>query len=726
MASSTTGLEERTRKSRAAKACQRCNQRRIKCDALQRGTPCTRCRDTPEAQCTLIKSRRGLKARQRARVDSHTEERDTIVASPDRTTSQDQVAADSRDPTTIVTDPQAESDQQSHPDHPKEVDQLPDPTRTGDMDNALIATSSRDESSELVTSRSPDNAEDGQDEVSWSAMFDHFLESRTHDRRDVIDKCAITYLGESFPLALVLKDMLVDGSPQLHHPGPRDDEPNSRPTRISPEDLQFLEAKKAFQYPDKKIMNALVAVFIERYFPLYPVVNLQEFLAQHEQRTIPWLLLHSICFAVAAYCPMPILYQADFNDRKEARTTYYSRAKALFSVGYESNKIVVLQSTIMLSFWGGNPNDYWNFYSWISAGVTVAETLGIHRSLTSASMRQHDKSLLKRLWWVLVVRDAHCGALIGRPLRISLDHADIDMLAVEDFECELSCERLAHHPLRDLFGVYQVQMAKLSLVLRQIVATRFCPEDKLQPIAHMEAMLRDWRERLPCRLNWSDYDTDQNILASCLAIMFNHLIIFNHLGQTRHASNNGVSGVGISSVPEVLETAAHSILSIASSLVTKSRVLTMSHETFHGLFMAEVVFYAQVKSPQPMIARSGRLALNNCQMILHEAIEAWDAAKWVMQLFENLINNLKANECVSESTTAMDPYESSLPPIPDLADDMFMNTDEMAFPSGNYAFQSNPMLSSFLDAWTGADFSAHSDTTGMGAGSGSINIPHMS
>src|SRR6202000_3234537 len=109
----------------------------------------------------------------------------------------------------------------------------------------------------------------------------------------------------------------------------------------------------------------------------------------------------------------------------------------LFDTGYEMNKITILQSVLLMTMWGGGPNNYWNCWSYISTGVTIAEALGIHRSMAGANMSPQDRSLLKRLWWILVVRDASCGALVGRPFRINLNHSDMEMLTTEDFEYDM-------------------------------------------------------------------------------------------------------------------------------------------------------------------------------------------------------------------------------------------------------------------------------------------------
>lgn len=106
-------------------------------------------------------------------------------------------------------------------------------------------------------------------EISWSAMFNHFLDSRQLPAKGEIDKCSITYLGESFPLALVLEDLKDGGKTRLHHPGPplRCNTPETtsqrpHPTHLLEEDMICLRRKRAFDYPDQATYEALVRQFV--------------------------------------------------------------------------------------------------------------------------------------------------------------------------------------------------------------------------------------------------------------------------------------------------------------------------------------------------------------------------------------------------------------------------------------------------------------------------------
>jgi hypothetical protein len=64
-----------------------------------------------------------------------------------------------------------------------------------------------------------------------------------------------------------------------------------------PEDIAALEAKGIFEAPEKSILDALVSVFLDRVFPLYPIVNRQEFQQQYQANKVPWILLHAVCLS---------------------------------------------------------------------------------------------------------------------------------------------------------------------------------------------------------------------------------------------------------------------------------------------------------------------------------------------------------------------------------------------------------------------------------------------
>ncbi|KAF9888889.1 hypothetical protein FE257_008259 [Aspergillus nanangensis] len=490
-----------------------------------------------------------------------------------------------------------------------------------------------------VSSETPGDSSSYQ-QISWSAMFDHFLDNRENGR-DWIDKCSITYLGESFPLAIVLSGLKGGSRPTLHHLGPpfptaQGNVPfQSQPTHMLPEDLEYLRAKGVFNLPGKAHLNALMSVFLDHVYPLYPIVNRQEFIQQYKIDQLPLLLTYSISFMAVTFAPQSALSLLGFPTRPEARLFFYKKAKALFDMGYETNKITILQSTFLLSFYGGGPNTYWNFYSWISTAVTIAEAMGIHRStLAVPNMQPQDKSLMRRLWWALVVRDGICGTLVGRPFRIDLDQADADMLTIEDFAHDALAPNFLEDPSAQRYAQYQIETAKLSQIMREIIISRFYPGRRPVSPEDLVAKLTRWKTDLVSTLTWdAEVPDPSNPFSMALSVQYNHHLILIYLG---HIRGEDPCRRDEREVEEIIDTAAHHITTVVCMLVTKSALLSVPHELYHGIFLAQAAFYERMRSPNKLVARLGRSAHNSCQMVLKTISEFWDSGTFILQLFENL------------------------------------------------------------------------------------------
>jgi len=744
---------------RAAKACRRCNELRVKCDASERGTPCTRCENKNEPECTLIQSRRGIYPRKSRRIgedDTNTgRSRDkngpqesngssslqTTIGlgnALDSVSGNDmgivRIGSETERNVTAQGLSQAETgalSQQNDDTNASEVRQslaseppVLAPAATtfaqstaedthgqisshAEMDwysqqaPALLADAPPDD---ISPSTRTDTSTSSYREITWATMFDHLLESHLRGE-DVVEKGSITYLGESFPLAIVLEELNGrNGRPRLHHPGPpcpvseeltlpRD----THPGHMLPEEIIFLEAKKAFESPVTKTLDALVETFLTRVFCLYPIVNRDEFIKDYKAKRIPWILLHALCFISATFCPLKILHQAGYENRRQARWIFYTKAKALFDVGYESNKIVILQVSILMSFWGGGPNNYWNFYSWIGTGVTIAEALGCHRSLASTNMEPRDRSLLKRLWWILVLRDANCSALVGRPFRVNLDHCDADPLSLEDFGHDSVAD---HREPNAKFASYQIEAMKLTLLLRQIIIARFSPSrPQSQVTSSLTRSLMDWRAQVPGFFSWKDTATaDSNILAGSLRVLYNHHMILANLNAP--PEGNVRPGFAVvypnqSLAEETCIIAAQQIASTACAVVVKSDILSAPHELLHGIFIAAVTFYMQTKSTNTMNSQSGRSGLSNCQMVLHESRGAWDPSPWILQLLDKMLGAPQTSQVRTDDAFAMENAAG----LTDGSSSMGMNaldSNDM-FPTDLDIWQSHPVLGDLFD-----------------------------
>ncbi|KAL4904196.1 hypothetical protein BDW74DRAFT_185821 [Aspergillus multicolor] len=616
---------------RAGKACTRCHEKRIKCDAVIQ-MPCSPCLRDRHAECVLRQTKRGTYSRsglhQKGSSDRspatsrsavgvggpHPPQRLAVGATADAT-----VSLHTSSPTTATR----HSVNAGHDEPGNPVQPLTLPTeRLSPVSKSPLTQPS---------SAAPSNSSHSYQDISWSAMFDHVLNNRQNGN-DWIDKCSITYLGESFPLATVLGGLKDGSRPKLHHIGPPF---QSQPAHMLSEDLDYLRAKGVFTLPDKAHMDALIAVFLDRVYPLYPVVNRQEFILQYEKGELPLILTYAVCFIAVTFAPQSILNLVGFQYRPEARSFFYKKAKALFDMGHEKNKITVVQSTFFLSFYGGGPNTYWNFYSLVSTAVTIAEAIGIHRSTIAISnISPQDKSLMRRIWWSLVNRDSICGTLVGRPFRIDLDQADADMLTIEDFAHDAPAADFLENLSAQKYAQYQIETAKLSLLMRYIIISRFYPGRLPSRSGDLYAKLLRWKAELSPVLAWDDEAPDlSNFFSMSLSVQYSHHSILLYLGHPRGQDPRTLDA---QQTGEIVDIAAHHISTVVCGLATKSALLNVPHELYHGVFLAQAAFYERTRSPDKLIARLGRTALNSCQVVLQSVSEFWDCGAFIVQLFENL------------------------------------------------------------------------------------------
>ena len=284
-------------RKRASKACRQCRQSKVKCDVAQRGVPCSRCSSIEEAsRCQLLPSRRG----------GHRQHsiRDTQIQS------------------------------QAHEQHQR--------------------------STPAVTVESNATALEGSlgNPHDWIGVFENFLLSRGKDA--AIEDASITFLGESFPLSHLFELDSTGRRLQLHHPAPQRAEtslspqtPSQRPSA----DEAFLAAKGCLSAPSAECLEVLVPTFVKRFYPLYPVVILPDFLQRLQDGTLSLAVLHAACCAACSFCSLAELTPLGFKSRKEARDTFYLRAKLIFDFGYEKDKVALLQTITLLSFWPSGPDD---------------------------------------------------------------------------------------------------------------------------------------------------------------------------------------------------------------------------------------------------------------------------------------------------------------------------------------------------------------------------------
>ncbi|KAI2834135.1 transcriptional regulator family: Fungal Specific TF [Aspergillus niger] len=511
------------------------------------------------------------------------------------------------------------------------------------------------------------SATDLSDHRSLSTRFEDFLGQVGH--RSLCNSKLVLF-GEPSPLTFALK--LQKGiHSDLHDASQRalssDSlavvEDNVHPEHLHPHDVDCLKAKGAFIYPEPNILEEMINAFLEHFYPLYSVVDPIDLRKAQQERKLPWILLHSVCFVAMTFCEPPLIYKAGFSSRAQARKAYYDRAKALFDFNYENRKIVLVKVAILLSFKGPQMDCYWNPCSWIEIGVTMAVAMGLHRRYIAMSGNSRDKGLLRRLWWTLVVRDAHCSALLGRPFRINMSQVDIEMLAEDDFPDVHTCRSQTTSSSCNCRQSieYQIQATKLSLILRGIMFFRFGPTSGSSTTNHIHEQLDRWKSQLPPIMQCHRGQFSTSFFALQLEILLNYHIMLLHMDRHLESKPND------SSLPTTMsssynstaitESAALAVLSSAIKLMTRTSISDVPHEVFPGFFVAGIVLYQQAHRMQDNhFASMVRASFDNCQMLLSQAQNTWDPGVWAMRVFEFLLFVADAADAAEATRTSGDTH----------------------------------------------------------------------
>ncbi|KAK9387143.1 fungal-specific transcription factor domain-containing protein [Lipomyces mesembrius] len=595
------------RGSRSSIACTKCHASKIKCDVSIHGSPCSKCKERGVIDCELIQSRRGTYDRKewlkKVKARKEKEERER------RMKMQSEIVISCQSPS---SSPSSSDDSSLSPPPPSQV---VEPVQTA---GAF-------------------------EKPSWNLMIEPFLDPQ----KAAVDKAPVSYFGELFPMSFLLQNQhSKPGHIRHRRSSDQHDQaiPDEHPKHITVAKLAFLADEKCFTKPGRAVLDQLVTSYFHKVHSVFPILDRTSFLHLYKADKVPWLLLQSICFAAATYCPLNVLCRDSRcgSTRREARLIFYRRAKLLFDFCYETDKIILVQSSALLSFWGGQPHDYWNTLSWLNTAVNIAESLDTHRAVRASDLEDSEKALRRRIWWLLVVRDSFSAALLGKPLRINMSQCDVQPLQLSDFESDsdppddeakLCGSRVRAH------GMYVIETTKLSMILRDIVSAHSADAMSTTFVLSVLKRLDSWHASLPQCLDLDKClsTCDLSVLASALSVMYYHNVIY--LYQMFLPSVMSYT---------IAQDAVNQITEMGSNLVTRSEIRDMPQDAFGSFFMAMVLLFTLLQTK----TGNGPLHMTQlkvCEMIVYQAQECWDHADWILPLCDTLRRKL---DSISLTTTS--------------------------------------------------------------------------
>ncbi|KAK5052670.1 hypothetical protein LTR84_002535 [Exophiala bonariae] len=459
------------------------------------------------------------------------------------------------------------------------------------------------------------------------------------------------YLGESWLLTYVVQKVInadIVSNPsstttlQVPLPATVSDKPDNLgyDTRLDSEEIEILDIRGAFVLPDRPVSDKLIKTFFECVYPAFPIFDRTQFAQLYESNQLPHIVLHAIYAVSSTMCSDDVIAETGLESRNAARKTFLKRAKALHDADYETNKVTLVQAAFLLSFlWSGSTDEKDMFY-WLSIAIGNAQGKGMHRTTQNSTLTLRDRRLWKRIWWSLYVRDRHCSANIGRPMRIRDDDNDVEPLDESDFEDDIvQCRSITsiYGNSNKVHVLYTIAMSRLSVIFGAITLAKFSTKKSSHGLSQKELsdQLSEWHQQLPPALKDGDGDEDGGFWPKMLELNYNQQLILLH----RPENSKIIVDKNLLKSPAF--TATKKISAIIDDFLALGLLRKSQLQICPSLFSALTMYVLMARSPDHM---QRKLAEHKARLLLlacSEIAKTWPACSWIMMLFETIFRNLE-------------------------------------------------------------------------------------
>ncbi|KAK2056444.1 fungal-specific transcription factor domain-containing protein [Colletotrichum caudatum] len=563
------------------RACVNCHQRKVRCDVLTKGTPCSKCEANDVPDCRIFEKKK-------------------IRSSSARTSSGPNVPLQPR-----VTD-RAQSTTATATTTPTASDAAsPWINVAGDSGRVPNSTANSTVQSHYAIELATRNLAD-------------FLDQEETESQEILPSGRLYFIGTEFSnLHYLVRQRTHRPSQNVLHFGSHPLAP--RMSSVLPEALEL---------PTKALADDLVEAYFVHVNRGIPIVDERQFMKKYNNvdsssDTMPTgplslLLLNSILL-VGAHVLTP-----QREDVKVLKPVFFKRAKALFDCRFEQHRETYLQAALLLTWQCDDLEDVVsNSWYWVGCAVRTAFGMGMHRDASPSCLNIMSKTLWTRLWWTLYQFDVLVAMAHGRPQAINLDESDVPMIE--------------EHNLTDMpesETTFVIQHTRLCIIfsraMRKRVALRSTAEDRAKSTREADTALAELMTSLPERLQPSQSEPD--IWQATFHLTYNNFLILLHRPPPRPVQGDSTAEAGTDL--SICSDAAATVSSIFESLRKRNMLSGLWLPSIHVLFTALVHTSTQMHSSNPIVAAKSKRHSESMIQTLHSLKSQWLYARSLLNLFE--------------------------------------------------------------------------------------------
>ncbi|KAG5978155.1 Cutinase transcription factor 1 alpha [Claviceps digitariae] len=587
------------RRQRASRACETCHARKVRCDAASLGVPCTNC-VAFQIECR--------------------------IPTPKRKKPQNAGSQNNRD---------SDSEREGTDDRPH---QTPPASSGASFPRAPTVS----HTSDGTPSSSMTEAQVRQEEVDKGTYLNLVMKPK-FTRAPITEAGRVAFLGESSNLTLLVHDR-QGSSDVVHYPLPENVRGSrARLTELDNVEIEILRQRGAFLLPPRSLCDELIEAYFKWVHPIVPVINRCRFMRQYRDPKNPpsLLLLQAVLLAGSRVCTNAQLMDAN-GSTTPAALTFYKRAKALYDANYEDDRVTIVQSLLLMGWYWEGPEDVTkNVFYWSRVATIVAQGSGMHRSVEQSQLSKSDKRLWKRIWWTLFTRDRSVAVALGRPVHISLDDSDVEMLTEDDF-IEEDSDRATEFPPDPIHVQFFLQYVKLCEIMGLVLSQQYSVASKGRPrnaidLTHSDMALADWLQNCPKIVYWEM--PRHHFWSALLHSNYYTTLCLLHRAHMPPSGSRGFPDGSPYPSRNIAFQAAAMITSIVENLAAHKELRYCPAFIVYSLFSALIMHVYQMRSPVPSIKQVTQNRLRSCMQAMKEVSRVWLVGKMVYTLFESIIGN---------------------------------------------------------------------------------------
>ncbi|KAI9934413.1 hypothetical protein MW887_000027 [Aspergillus wentii] len=475
------------------------------------------------------------------------------------------------------------------------------------------------------------------------------------------------------------------------------------PARLQKEDIDYLAMKGALTVPDPELRNELLKSYIHYVHTYMPLLDLEDFLQTIVKNDgihrMSLLLFQAVMFAGTAFIDLKHLHAAGYQSRKVARKVFFQRARLLYDFDYEVDRISLVQSLLLMTYWYETPDDQKDTWHWMGVSLSLAHTIGLHRDPGNSRMDVRRQRMWKRIWWSTYTRDRLIALGMRRPMRVKDDDCDVPMLCLDDFEFHAfppeivsmvgNSEILSNPSHQRELAMMFIEKAKLCLGVSHVLSAQYSvlshkfggtmettmmlvPKKSAAEtfeVRRCDQELEDWRANLPVETQYSPAASQK--LTEAQEVLHSHRALLKMVYLTTSSALHRPQVLPAIPYPSMdaelqemsrnkVRFAAVEITNIAQDLHCLDLTRYFPTTGVTVLLPAVIIHLLDIKSSDPSVRMTSLQRFYQCMRILQRLREIYASADFATSFLEAAIRKAGIQLTVAPQDVQTRPTGSTL------------------------------------------------------------------